>query len=490
MERSAGILLPIFSLPGAYGAGVLGTEARAFVDFLHEAGQKWWQILPIGPTGAGNSPYTSESTFAGNPLLIDLERLAAEGLLDQSELEGARVPPSDRIDYGALYRLREPLLRKAFHRARGGGDGEVRAFAEKNPWLAEYVLYRAAKIHFDNAAWFDWPDEGLRRHEPEALDRWRQTLWEDVAFRSYVQFWFFTQWAELKDYANEKGVKIIGDMPIYVSLDSADVWSERREFQLDGEGRPSRVAGVPPDYFSEEGQLWGNPLYDWEAMRRDGFGWWIRRVEGASRLFDAIRIDHFRGLESYWAVPAGADTAKAGAWEKGPGMDLLRVLTGWFPQTTYIAEDLGILTDAVHRLREEAGLPGMKVLEFAFTGPDNAYLPHHYKPGCICYTGTHDNDTAAGWYAHASEKERAFAETYLGASDAESARRALLRCGQGSVAELFVAQMQDYLGLGSEARLNVPGVAEGNWRWRLLPGQVTAELAEEIRAMTAAFSRC
>ncbi len=490
MERSAGILLPIFSLPGAYGAGVLGAEARAFVDFLHDAGQRWWQILPIGPTGAGNSPYTSESTFAGNPLLIDLERLAADGLLDRADLEGAQVPPSDRIDYGQLYRLREPLLRKAFQRARGRGDEEVRAFSEKNPWLAEYVLYRAAKIRFDNAAWFDWPDEGLRRHEPEALERWRRELREDVAFRSYVQFWFFTQWAELKDYANEQGVRIIGDMPIYVSLDSADVWSEREAFLLDAEGRPSKVAGVPPDYFSEEGQLWGNPLYDWEAMKRDGFGWWIRRVEGASRLFDAIRIDHFRGLESYWAVPAESDTAKTGAWEKGPGMDLLRVLTSWFPQTTYIAEDLGILTDEVHRLREEAGLPGMKVLEFAFSGPDNAYLPHHYRPGCICYTGTHDNDTAAGWYAHASEEERAFVETYLGASDAGSAVKALLRCGQGSVAELFVAQMQDYLGLGSEARLNVPGVAEGNWCWRLLPGQATETLAREIRAMTAAFSRC
>lgn len=490
MERSAGILLPIFSLPGEYGAGVLGAEARAFVDFLHDAGQRWWQILPIGPTGEGNSPYTSESTFAGNPLLIDLERLAAEGLLDPSDLEGARVPPSDRIDYDALYRLREPLLRKAFQRARGGGDEAVRVFGEEHPWLKEYVLYRAAKIHFDNAAWFHWPDEGLRRHDPGALEYWRQELQEDVAFRSYVQYWFFTQWTELKEYANEKGVKIIGDLPIYVSLDSADVWSEREEFLLDQEGRPSKVAGVPPDYFSEEGQLWGNPLYNWEAMKRDGFGWWIRRADGANKLFDAVRIDHFRGLESYWAVPAGAASAKEGAWEKGPGMDLLRVLTSWFPGAAYIAEDLGILTDAVHRLREEAGLPGMKVLEFAFTGPDNAYLPHHYQPGCVCYTGTHDNDTAAGWYAHASEKERAFARTYLGVSDAKGAVGALLRCGQGSAAELFVAQMQDYLGLGSEARLNVPGVAEGNWRWRLLPGQLTTSLAEEIRALTEAFGRC
>lgn len=490
MERSAGILLPIFSLPGAYGAGVLGAEAREFVDFLRAAGQKWWQILPLGPTGGGNSPYTSESTFAGNPLLIDLEHLAAKGLLDQADLETARVPPAAGIDYGALYRLREPLLRKAFQRARGKGDEEVRAFSERHPWLREYVLYRAAKSRFQNAAWFQWPDEALRRHEAEALEHWRRELAEEVAFRSYEQYWFFAQWAELRDYANENGVKIIGDMPIYVSLDSADVWAERKEFLLDREGKPSKVAGVPPDYFSEEGQLWGNPLYDWPAMKENGFGWWIRRVEGASILFDAIRIDHFRGLESYWAIPADSDTAKVGAWEKGPGMDLLRVLINWFPQTTYIAEDLGILTDSVHRLRDKAGLPGMKVLEFAFSGPDNSYLPHHYQPGCICYTGTHDNDTVVGWYTHASKEEKAFVEDYLGVSDAESARKALLRCGQGSVAELFVAQMQDYLGLGSEARLNVPGVADGNWCWRLLPGQVTKDLAEEIRTMTETFSRC
>ena len=490
MERSAGILLPIFSLPGDYGAGVLGREAREFVDFLHQAGQTWWQILPIGPTGEGNSPYTTESTFAGNPLLIDLEGLAERGLLDRADLEAARLPAGTPIDYDALYRLREPLLRKAFQRSGGREDEAVQAFEAEHPWLREYALYRAAKIHFQGQYWYNWPDEGLRRHEPGALDHWREELREDVAFRSWVQYWFFTQWAELKDYANENGVRIIGDMPIYVSLDSADVWSERGEFLVDGEGKPSKVAGVPPDYFSEEGQLWGNPLYNWDVMRRNGFGWWIRRVEGASKLFDAIRIDHFRGLESYWAIPAGAESAKTGAWEKGPGMDLLRVLTGWFPQIQFIAEDLGLLTEAVHRLREEAGLPGMKVLEFAFTGPDNAYLPHNYQPGCICYTGTHDNDTAVGWYTHATKEERDFVEIYLGVSEAKSAGRALLRCGQGSVAELFVAQMQDYLGLGSQARLNVPGVPEGNWRWRLGPGQLTKTLAEDIHAMTAAFGRC
>ena len=490
MRRSAGILLPIFSLPSDYGIGSLGKEARAFADFLHAAGQSWWQILPVGPTGEGNSPYTSMSTFAGNPLFIDLDLLAADGLLDRSDLTAAKVPAGDQIEYNALHKTREALLRKAFRRAKGKEDKEVRTFTERNPWAREYALYRAAKTHFDGKPWYDWPDEALRRHESAAVERWREKLAEEVSFHTYIQYWFFTQWESLKQYANSLGIQIIGDLPIYVSLDSSDVWAEREQFLLDGEGKPSKVAGVPPDYFSEDGQLWGNPLYDWAAMKRDGFGWWIRRVEGAGKLFDAIRIDHFRGLESYWAVPADAGTAKVGQWEKGPGMDLLRVLTSWFSGITYIAEDLGILTDAVHDLRNESGLPGMKVLEFAFSGPDNAYLPHNYQPHCICYTGTHDNDTAVGWYTHATEEEKKFAKSYLGADDAESARRALLRVGQGSVAELFVAQLQDYLGLGSESRINVPGVAEDNWCWRLRPGMTTPALAEEIRELTHSFSRC
>ena len=490
MRRSAGILLPIFSLPSDYGIGSLGKEARAFADFLHAAGQSWWQILPVGPTGEGNSPYTSMSTFAGNPLFIDLDLLAADGLLDRSDLTAAKVPAGDQIEYNALHKTREALLRKAFRRAKGKEDKEVRTFTERNPWAREYALYRAAKTHFDGKPWYDWPDEALRRHESAAVERWREKLAEEVSFHTYIQYWFFTQWESLKQYANSLGIQIIGDLPIYVSLDSSDVWAEREQFLLDGEGKPSKVAGVPPDYFSEDGQLWGNPLYDWAAMKRDGFGWWIRRVEGASKLFDAIRIDHFRGLESYWAVPAESDTAKVGQWEKGPGMDLLGVLTSWFSNITYIAEDLGLLTDAVHDLRNASGLPGRKVLEFAFSGPDNAYLPHNYQPHCVCYTGTHDNDTAVGWYTHATEEEKEFAKAYLGVDDAESARLALLRCGQGSVAELFVAQMQDYLALGSEARINVPGIGGGNWRWRMLPGAATETLAKEIKALTHTFGRC
>lgn len=490
MERSAGILLPIFSLPSPYGIGTLGREARAFADFLAAAGQCWWQILPVGPTGAGDSPYTSESTFAGNALFLDPEQLAAEGLLTQAELEGARVAPSDTIDYAALHRDRDALLRLAFSRVSGEAAQAVREFTDRNPWVKNYALYRAIKTHFDQKAWFQWPDEALRRHETAAVEQWAVHLAEDVAFHTWVQYWFFRQWESLKTYVNDRGVKLIGDLPIYVSLDSADVWSERREFLLDAEGRPTKVAGVPPDYFSADGQLWGNPLYDWNAQKADGFGWWIRRVEGASRLFDAIRIDHFRAFERYWSVPAGAETAREGRWEPGPGLDLLHVLTGWFPHITYIAEDLGLLTPEVHQLREAAGLPGMKVLEFAFDHPGNAYLPHNYDSRrCICYTGTHDNDTALGWYDHAAEAERAFAERYLGASGRENVRRALLRCGMGSTAELFVAQMQDYLALGSEGRINVPGVADGNWRWRMAPGAAAAELAAEIRALTETYGR-
>lgn len=490
MNRSAGILMPIFSLPGKYGIGALGREARDFVDFLEKAGQQWWQILPVGPVGGGNSPYTSVSTFAGNPLFIDLEQLAEQGLLTPQELQSAQLPEQDTIDYGAVNQGRKALLRKAFERLSGDGAQAVRDFGNSHPWLREYALYQALKDHFDGKPWFDWPDLDLRAHRAQAVEQARVALAEDVAFHSAVQYWFFHQWGQLKRYANSHGVKLIGDLPIYVSLDSADVWSERKEFLLDQEGRPTKVAGVPPDYFSEDGQLWGNPLYNWASMKADGFGWWIRRVEGASNLCDAIRIDHFRGLESYWAVPADSKTAKTGQWEKGPGMDLLGVLTSWFPNLTYIAEDLGIITDQVHQLREESGLPGMKVLEFAFSDPSNSYLPHHYDRHCICYTGTHDNNTAVGWYENAGEAERTFAQQYLGTSGAQNIRKALLRAGQSSVAELFVAQIQDYLGLGTEARINVPGVADNNWKWRMRSGAISDQLAEEIHQMTAAYSRC
>ena len=491
MERSAGILMPIFSLPGRYGIGTLGSEARAFVDFLHAAGQQWWQILPVGLIGAGDSPYASPSTFAGNPLFIDLEQLELAGLLDRSDLTSARVPEGGRIDYEAVKAGREPLLRKAFSRVSGGLAQNVREFAEQNAWVKDYALFRAAHDYF-GCPWYEWEDESLRRHEWYAVEFWRRKLEEEVNYHTCVQYWFFKQWNSLRRYANNMGVKIIGDIPIYVSLDSADVWSEREQFLLDEEGRPSKVAGVPPDYFSAEGQLWGNPLYNWAHMKADGFGWWIRRVGGAIALFDVIRIDHFRGLESYWAVPAEAKTAMEGHWEKGPGMDLMRVLTTWFwdKDVSYIAEDLGTLTDAVHHLREESGLPGMKVLQFAFDTPYNAYLPHNHAKHGVCYTGTHDNNTLVGWYNEAKDEEKVFAKDYLGVEGAEAFRKAVIRAGQGSVADLFVAKMQDYLALDGDGRINIPGSVKGNWGWRMASGAATEELAKEIRKLTYTFGRC
>lgn len=491
MNRSAGILMPVFSLPSPYGIGSLGADARAFVEFLQQAGQGWWQVLPLTPPGAGNSPYSSESTFAGNLLFIDLDTLAQQGLLTAAELAEARMPQGEQIDYTALRKTREPLLRKAFGRMDEALRQQVRLFGEQNLWVQEYALYKALKTRFGELPWYDWPDAALRSHEPAAVKQWQETLRDEMEFHICLQFWFFTQWAALKEYANQRGVRLMGDLPIYVSLDSADVWCERHQFLLDGEGRPTKVAGVPPDYFSEEGQLWGNPLYDWDAMAADGYGWWIRRMDGAVRLFDAVRIDHFRAFERYWAVPAAAKTAREGEWEQGPGIAVLKVLKDWFScaGVEYIAEDLGTLTEEVHALRREAGLPGMKVLQFAFDGPANAYLPHNHERCCVCYTGTHDNNTLLGWYETAEPEERAFAERYLGACGAEAVRQAMLRCGQASVADLFVAQMQDYLALDGTRRINVPGVAEGNWGWRMLPGAATDALAAEIRALTETYGR-
>lgn len=488
MVRSAGILMPIFSLPNRYGVGSLGREARAFADFLHAAGQRWWQILPVGPVGAGNSPYASESTFAGNPLFIDLEALHAAGFLTDEELKGAEVADASHVDYGALLIPRQNLLRKAHLRAWSAEGDKVWAWAEEHYWVKEYALFRALHAHYGDA-WFNWPDEAIRRHEWEAVQAARAVLADEIAFQTHVQYWFFTQWAEMKAYVNSLDIQIIGDMPIYVAMDSADVWSERKEFLLDDEGHPQKVAGVPPDYFSEEGQLWGNPLYNWESMRWDGWGWWIRRIGGASQLFDMIRIDHFRGLESYWAVPAGAKSAKEGHWEKGPGMDMLRPVMGWFPGVKFIAEDLGLLTPAVAQLLKDSGLPGMKVLQFAFDNPANAYLPHNCVENSLCYTGTHDNDTLHGWLSQAGKAEKAYIKKYLGAAG-KAVPEAILRAGQGSVSALFIAQMQDYLGLGSEARINTPGTADGNWGWRVDAAALTPELADSIRDLTATFARC
>ena len=491
MDRASGILLPISALPSPYGIGTLGKAAYAFADFLHAAGQKYWQLLPLGPTSYGDSPYQSFSTFAGNPYFIDLDLLAEEGFLDKEDLAAADWGNDPRyVDYGKIYEVRFDVLRRAFLRGRERDREAVERFQAENPWLKNYALYMAVKAHFGMKSWLEWPDEAIRVRAPEAVARYEKELAEDVAFYTYLQYLFFKQWGELREYIHSLGIRIIGDLPIYVAMDSADVWAEPEFFQL-GEGNiPTEVSGVPPDYFSADGQLWGNPLYDYDRMRQDGFGWWIRRVEGASRLFDVIRIDHFRGLESYWAVPYGAETAREGRWRKGPGMDLVGVLTQWFHGLDIIAEDLGFLTPEVHQLLRDSGLPGMKVLEFAFDArePSN-YLPHTYERNCVCYVGTHDNETVMQWREQADRADVTFARKYLGLNEAEGFHWGMIRGGMSSVEDTFVVQMQDYLGLGAEGRMNTPGTLGNNWRWRLLPGEASPALARKIRRYAHMYGR-
>lgn len=485
--------MPVFSLPSRYGIGTLGREARAFIDFLAAAGQTYWQMLPVGPISYGDSPYQSFSTFAGNPYYVDLDLLVEDGLLKKNEVTRPDWGSDPgRVDYGKLYENRFPVLELAWRRGRERDREALAAFREeKKDWLPDYALFMALKRHFGMRPWSEWPEEDIRLHKPEACARWREALGDDVEFFEYIQFLFFRQWRDLKAYAGEKKIAIIGDIPIYVAMDSADVWAESRWFQLDEAGVPTEVAGVPPDYFNEDGQLWGNPLYRWDALEKDGFGWWIRRVAGASTLFDVLRIDHFRGLESYYAVPYGDTTAKNGRWVKGPGMALVGVLSSWFHDTAFIAEDLGYMTPEVRKLLADSGFPGMKVLEFAFDSREPSdYLPHTYPRHCVCYTGTHDNATLMAWRKEAAAADLRFAKAYLGLNEEEGFARGIIRGGMSSVADLFVAQMQDYLGLGAEGRVNVPGVPQGNWTWRMQPKAATKKLAKEIRTLTKRYGRC
>ena len=492
MKRSSGILMPISSLPSPYGIGTLGANAREFVDFLAAAGQSWWQILPVGPTSYGDSPYQSFSAYAGNPYFVDLDLLSEDGLLKKDEIEAVNwgSDPS-RVDYEAIYENRLPLLRLAAERGWNRDADKVNTFSDENAtWLPDYALFMALKRHFGMKPWTDWPDEDIRLRRPEAVAHYQKELADDIRLFTYIQYLFFRQWEALRAYAHEKGIGIIGDLPIYVAMDSADVLADPRAFQLDERNVPAEVAGVPPDYFTADGQLWGNPLYDWDAMKADGYSWWIRRIEGASRLYDILRIDHFRGLESYWAVPYGETSARIGRWVKGPGMDLIGVLTAKFPNIQFIAEDLGYLTPEVRQLLQESGLPGMKVLQFAFDSRESSnYLPHTYPRHCVCYAGTHDNSTLMGWKNDADPADIATAREYLGLNEEEGFHWGILRGGQSSVADLFVAQMQDYLGLGSEARMNTPGILGGNWQWRMLPGQITEGLTKRIAHMTSLYGR-
>ena len=493
LERSAGILLPLSSLPSPHGIGTMGKAAYDFADFLAAAGQKYWQLLPLGPTSYGDSPYQSFSSFAGDPYFIDLELLVEDGLLVREEVD-TRDWGSDarRIDYGRLYENRFPLLAKAKARGYDRDREAVAAFEQENAgWLPNYTLFMALKRHFGMKPWTAWDDEDIRcRRSSAVIEHYRAELRKDVELFTYIQFLFFRQWATLKAYIHSLGIRIIGDLPIYVAMDSADVWAEPEMFRLDAHGVPTEVAGVPPDYFSEDGQLWGNPLYDYEAMEKDGFGWWIRRIGGAQKLCDVLRIDHFRGFASYWAVPYGETTAKNGHWVKGPGMALVGVLTNWFRDLDFIAEDLGAPSPDVTRLLEDSGLPGMKVLEFAFD-PETLsnYLPHSCGENSICYTGTHDNAPLVLWRKEATEVELAFAKTYLGLNEEEGFCSGLLRGGMGCGSRLFIAQMQDWLEAGVGSRMNTPGTSSGNWQWRMLPGEASKTLAERIREMTRIYGR-
>lgn len=488
--RASGILLHISSLPSPHGIGTLGQAAYRFVDFLVRAGQTYWQILPIGPTGVGDSPYQSCSAFAGNPYLIDLDDLISRGLLTEDEVCGVFWGENaEKVDFGALYAGRFAVLEKAYRRGLEQERAAFATFRTAQPWVEDYGLYMALKRKFGLLPWYQWPKAAARR-QADALDRYREELADDISFYAFVQYLFYDQWARLHAYAKERGVKIIGDIPIYVPIDSADVWLSPELFQLDRNLTPKAVAGVPPDAFTEDGQLWGNPLYDWAKMKKDGFAWWKRRVKGAAAFFDMIRIDHFRGLESYWAVPYGDENARGGKWMPGPGMALIRAIKDARPDTAFIAEDLGVITPPVRKLQERSGFPGMKVMEFAFDGgTDNAYLPHNVIPGCVYYTGTHDNETLAQWYAGMAPGAREFLTAYLGLNEREGVLRGILRGGMTSTADLFIAQLQDWLGLGAEARMNTPGLlSDKNWSWRLdkLPEDA---LADEIRAMTQLSGR-
>jgi len=496
--RTSGILLHPTSLPGRFGIGDIGPEAHRFVDLLAEAGQRWWQLLPLGPTGAGNSPYQSHSSFAGNMLLISPEAMVERGWLKSNDLPGDVDEQTDAVDFPKVMELKNALLAKAF--ARFSPSEAFHDFVDGNEhWLREYALFMALKAHHQGRPWFEWEPELIARR-PEALAAFAESADETIRFHQFVQYLFFEQWHALRETCRRRDVKLIGDVPIFVAHDSADVWSRPDLFFLDEHGRPTVVAGVPPDYFSETGQLWGNPLYRWEAHAKDGYAWWKQRLRALLRQVDLVRIDHFRGFEAYWEVPGGAETAVDGRWVPGPGSELFRALKGEFPDLPFIAEDLGVITPEVEALRDEFGLPGMRVLQFGFAVDPEAekHLPHRHVNHCLVYTGTHDNDTSVGWITseHVEttltieeiEEERAFALRYLG-TDGREFGWDLIRLAFSSVADIAVVPMQDVLGLDSRGRMNIPGKGEGNWRWRLLPGQFTALDQNRLADFTALFGR-
>ncbi|HJD22093.1 MAG TPA: 4-alpha-glucanotransferase [Candidatus Gemmiger faecigallinarum] len=489
--RSGGILMHITSLPSPAGVGAMGADARAFVDFLADAGQRFWQILPVCPTGYGDSPYQSFSTFAGNPYLIDLDDLAADGLLSPGDYRNIDwQSPPDRVNYSVLYQKRYPVLRRAAAALLADPPAEYAGFCRSQAgWLPDYALFMALKDENGGRPWTLW-EPALHRRDPAALAAARARLAGDVAFWQAVQYLFFRQWRALKQYANGRGVSIIGDLPIYVALDSVDVWADPSQFQLDGQLEPVEVAGCPPDGFSATGQLWGNPLFDWAAMERDGFAWWIRRIRHVCGIYDVVRIDHFRGFAGYYAIPFGSADARGGRWRPGPGMKLFSAVERALGRQNIIAEDLGFLSEDVHQLLQDAGFPGMKVLEFAFDSRDGGeYRPHTYPTHCVAYTGTHDNEPLNGWFSTAPADGVARAAAYLNLTDGEGWNWGMMRGVWASAADLAVVQAQDVLGLGHEARMNTPSTLGGNWSWRALPGAFTPALAARLRGCMELYGR-
>lgn len=494
-ERSSGILFHPTSLPGKYGIGTLGKEAYAFIDFLKKSRQKLWQIFPLGPTGYGDSPYQSFSSFAGNPYLIDFDLLIEAHLLSEEDLRDVFFGDNEEyIDYGAIYNQKYPLLRKAYENFKSSDNHEMREnlehFKRENAsWLNDYSLYISLKNHFNGLPWNEWAHD-IKNREHGAMEHYKNELADDIEYHNFIQFLFFKQWGDVKRYANENGIKIIGDIPIFVAADSSDAWANPEIFLFDEERKPVKVAGVPPDYFSATGQLWGNPLYNWQKLKETNYSWWVERVRANLSTCDIIRIDHFRGFEAYWAVPYGDDTAINGQWEPGPGIDLFNAIKSQLGELPIIAEDLGLMTQGVIDLREATGFPGMKILGFAFdSGEENDYLPHTYTKNCVVYTGTHDNDTLIGWFQKAKEEDRQFARDYLNSRSDDEIHWDAIRGAWSSVANMAISPVQDFLGLGSEARINTPGVAAGNWQWRLGHGVLTDELAERIAKLTRVYSR-
>ena len=487
--RQSGILLHISSLPGPEGIGSMGKNAYQFVDFLKASGMNIWQVLPVSPTGYGESPYQSFSSFAGNPLLIDLDTLRQEGLLRDKNSYEDKDP--QHIDYRSLISYKTGMLQRAYQQSKDALQAELAVFRTRQMrWLEDYALFYAIKMNFGGGSWMDWPDEAIRKRQPQALEKYRQMLSQAIDYQIFVQYLFFRQWYQLKAYANARDIQLFGDMPIYVAMDSADCWANSGAFQLDLDRRPSMVAGVPPDYFSQDGQLWGNPLYNWKALKKNKYTWWIDRLRAMGELYDLIRVDHFIGFANYYAVPHTASTARYGGWRPGPERHFFQVVKKELPQLKIIAEDLGAVNERVRKLLRYCGYPGMHVLSFAFSGSrDNSHLPQSCKKNAVYYTGTHDNNTLQGWWHTAGPREKAQARAVLGITNDSELNQAMIRTVLSSPANRAMLPMQDILGLDGRARMNMPGTLGGNWQWRMPQEAMSNDLAAWLRTLNIKYTR-